>query len=259
MTPSQPRNAAQPAPRLRVLVVDDEPAQVAIVRSYLEAEQYEVLTAADGLAALDSVRRQHPDLVVLDVMLPGLDGVEVCRQLRQFSDAYVILLTARAEEIDKIIGLSVGADDYLTKPFSPRELVARVKAMLRRPRTTGRAAGSASGEPEPPPPIVAGELQIDLAGHAVRLRGALLSLTPREYDLLVVLASRPGRLITRDQLLQQVWGGDYYDDHVVDSQVVNLRKKLGEDPANPEYIETVRGAGYRFKAAPRAATDGQRA
>jgi two-component system, OmpR family, alkaline phosphatase synthesis response regulator PhoP len=235
---------ARPA---RVLVVDDEPAQVEIVRSYLEAEQYEVLTASDGPTALDIAQRENPDLVVLDVMLPGLDGIEVCRKLRQFSDAYVIMLTARSEEIDKIIGLSVGADDYLTKPFSPRELVARVKAMLRRPRLTGYVV---SAEPQAPPPIAMGELLIDLEGHTVTMRGSPLNLTPREFDLLVTLASHPGRLFTRDQLLQQVWGGDYYDDHVVDSQVVNLRKKLGDDPSNPLYIETVRGAGYRFKAAP---------
>ena len=230
----------------RVLVVDDESAQVEIVRSYLEAEHYQVLVAAEGASALEVARRASPDLVVLDVMLPGMDGIEVCRRLRQFSDAYVIMLTARAEEIDKIIGLAVGADDYLTKPFSPRELVARVKAMLRRPRS----AGSSSEEPDTLPPIVAGELRIDLASHAVLWRGAPLSLTPREYDLLVALASRPGRLFTRDQLLQQVWGGEFYDDHVVDSQVVNLRKKLEDDPANPRYIETVRGAGYRFKSGP---------
>jgi two-component system, OmpR family, alkaline phosphatase synthesis response regulator PhoP len=251
----------------RVLVVDDEPAQVEIVRSYLEAEQYEVLSASDGLAALEIARSRNPDLVVLDVMLPGLDGVEVCRQLRQFSDAYVIMLTARSEEIDKIIGLSVGADDYLTKPFSPRELVARVKAMLRRPRSSGPSSGlsgpsNSSGkslrELDTPPPIVAGDLRIDLAGHEVLCQGEPMNLTPREYDLLVALASHPGRLFTRDQLLQQVWQGDYYDDHVVDSQVVNLRRKLGDDPSNPMYIETVRGAGYRFKAPPRVGAEESR-
>jgi two-component system alkaline phosphatase synthesis response regulator PhoP len=240
--------------RARVLVVDDEPAQVEIVRSYLEAEQYEVLSASDGPTALEIARNRNPDLVVLDVMLPGLDGVEVCRRLRQFSDAYVIMLTARSEEIDKIIGLSVGADDYLTKPFSPRELVARVKAMLRRPRSarpSSGPAGQALSEPDTPPPIIAGDLRIDIAGHEVLWRGAPINLTPREYDLLVTLASHPGRLFTRDQLLQQVWQGDYYDDHVVDSQVVNLRRKLGDAPSSPMYIETVRGAGYRFKAPPR--------
>ncbi|MEO8287083.1 MAG: response regulator transcription factor [Chloroflexota bacterium] len=231
----------------RVLVVDDEPAQVEIVRSYLEAEQYEVLVATDGPAALEITRAYRPDLIVLDVMLPVLDGIEVCRQLRQFSDAYVIMLTARSEEIDKIIGLSVGADDYLTKPFSPRELVARVKAMLRRPRSSGPHSAQASEDSDTPPPIVAGALRIDTVSHEVQLHGTPLNLTPREYDLLVAISSRPGRLFTRDQLLEQVWGGDYYDDHVVDSQVVNLRRKLGDDPAKPLYIETVRGAGYRFK------------
>lgn len=243
--------------RTRVLVVEDEPHQVEIVRSYLEAEGYEVVVAHDGPSGLDLAQREEPDLVVLDVMLPGLDGVEVCRRLRQFSDAYIVMLTARSEEIDKIIGLSVGADDYLTKPFSPRELVARVKAMLRRPRTASSGAASLSPEEateSAPPPVEAGDLSIDVAGHDVRWRGVPLVLTPREYDLLLVLASHPGRVYTREQLLQQVWGGEYYDDHVVDSQVVNLRRKLQDDPASPRYIETVRGVGYRFRSTPPATT-----
>jgi two-component system alkaline phosphatase synthesis response regulator PhoP len=177
-------------------------------------------------------------------MLPGIDGVEVCRQLRQFSGAYVLMLTARAEEVDKIVGLSVGADDYLTKPFSPRELVARVKAMLRRPR---HVAGSIA-EPDEAPILGGGELEIDEGRHEARRHGEPVPLTAREFALLVTLARHPGRVFTRAQLLERVWGDEYYDDHVVDVHVANLRKKLEDDPAEPRYVETVRGVGYRFGA-----------
>ncbi len=227
----------------RVLVVDDEQKLVSLVRSYLQAEGYEVLEAFDGIRALEMARAHQPDLVVLDVMLPGLDGIEVCRRLRQFSDAYVLMLTARAEEIDKIIGLSVGADDYLTKPFSPRELVARVKAMLRRAQL-GRATPALSEAPR----LASGDLVIDTASHEVYERGQLVHLTPREFDLLATLAAHPGRVFTRSQLLQQVWGEEYYGDHVVDVNMTHLRKKLDDDPMEPRYIETLRGVGYRFKA-----------
>lgn len=236
----------------RVLVVDDEESLLKLVRSYLEREGFEVRTAQDGETALALARESNPDLVVLDLMLPGLDGVEVCRRLRQFSDAYVVMLTARAEEIDKIVGLSVGADDYLTKPFSPRELVARVKAMLRRPR--GRTAPASD---ELPPLQHFGELSLDLAGHRVMKTGEELTLTPLEYKILTTLASAPGRVFTREQLIEKVWGYDYYgDDHVVDVHVASLRKKLGEDPARPRWIRTIRGAGYRFEPAEPAAPEG---
>lgn len=225
-----------------ILVVDDEPNLVELVQSYLEREGYAVQTASEGTTALELARTSHPDLVVLDVMLPHLDGIEVCRQLRQFSDAYVLMLTARAEEVDKLVGLAVGADDYMTKPFSPRELVARVKAMLRRPR---QQAG-VSGEPEAPAALRFGELVIDEARHEVAKRGTAIPLTVREFALLVALAHHPGRVFTRAQLLERVWGDEYYDDHVVDVHVGNLRKKLEDDPAHPRYIETVRGVGYRF-------------
>ncbi len=235
-----------------VLVVDDEPNLVALVQGYLVREGYHALTATDGPSALEIAREQRPDLVILDIMLPGLDGIEVCRRLRQFSDAYVLMLTARAEEIDKIIGLSVGADDYLTKPFSPRELVARVKAMLRRPR---QQVGSASAL-EAAEPLRFGEMLIDEARHEVRQRGELVPLTAREFALLLALARHPGRVFTRALLLEQVWGAEYYDDHVVDVHVGNLRRKLEDDAASPLYIETVRGVGYRFRAAtPRPSTD----
>ena len=232
----------------RILVVDDEAALVELVRSYLEREQYEVLTAGDGSTGLDLVRSSQPDLVVLDVMLPELDGIEVCRQLRQFSDAYVIMLTARTEEIDKILGLTVGADDYLTKPFSPRELVARIKALLRRPRQTG-SAPHPHGEPldDTPPPQHWDNLTIDEAQHEVTLQGQPVELTAREFALLLALSQHPGRVFTRAQLLERVWGDAYYDDHVVDVHIGNLRKKLEADPAHPQYLETVRGVGYRFR------------
>jgi DNA-binding response OmpR family regulator len=224
-----------------VLVVDDERNLAELVQGYLEHEGYTVLVAEAGMVALEATRTHNPDLVVLDLMLPGLDGLEVCRRLRQFSDAYVLMLTARAEEIDKVVGLAVGADDYLTKPFSPRELVARVKAMLRRPRALGSAA-----ELGTPPSKQFGELLIDEARHEVTLGGEVIPLTAREFTLLAALAAHPGRVFTRAQLLERVWGDEYYDNHVVDVHVANLRKKLEADPARPRYVETVRGVGYRF-------------
>jgi two-component system, OmpR family, alkaline phosphatase synthesis response regulator PhoP len=229
-------------PTITILVVEDEQRLRDLVCGYLEREGYTVLAAADGLTALDLARLHAPDLVVLDLMLPGLDGLEVCRRLRAFSDAYVIIVTAKAEEIDRIVGLEVGADDYLTKPFSPRELIARVRAMLRRPRR-----GGAAMLPDVPPPQRFGELVIDHERHEVTIAGTVVLLTSLEFALLTTLAGHPGRVFTRDQLLERVWGVDYFgDDHVVDVHIANLRKKLGDDPAAPRYIETVRGAGYRF-------------
>ncbi len=225
----------------RVLVVDDEQPLRELICSYLEREGFGVLLAADGPGALELARQHLPDVVVLDIMLPGLDGLEVCRRLRTFSHAYVIMLTARAEEIDRIVGLEVGADDYLTKPFSPRELIARIRAMLRRPR------GSTAAGPDAPSTEHFGALEIDHAGHTVSLAGASIALTTIEYALLTTLAAHPGRVFTRDQLLERVWGDDYFgDDHVVDVHITNLRKKLGDSSASPRYIETVRGVGYRF-------------
>lgn len=232
----------------RILVVDDEKALVDLVRGYLEREQYEVLTAMDGPVAIELARTAQPDLVVLDVMLPGLDGIEVCRQIRQFSDAYIMMLTARTEEIDKIIGLTVGADDYLTKPFSPRELVARVKALLRRPRQTVSEPSVHSNLPaDLSPPLHWDDLEIDEAQHEVRVCEQPVDVTAREFALLLALASHPGRVFTRPQLLEHVWGDAYYDEHVVDVHIGNLRKKLEADLAHPHYLETVRGVGYRFR------------
>ncbi len=224
-----------------VLVVDDEQNLVELIRGYLEREGMSVLTAGDGLSALDLAREGQPDVIVLDLMLPGLDGLEVCRRLRQFSDAYVLMLTAKAEEVDKIVGLSVGADDYLTKPFSPRELVARVKAMLRRPRRAADDGATADAAP-----LRFGDLAVDVARREALLRGELVPLTAREFDLLAALAAHPNRVFTRPQLLERVWGAEYYDDHVVDVHVANLRRKLEDDASNSQYVQTVRGVGYRF-------------
>ncbi|MBX6765246.1 MAG: response regulator transcription factor [Rubrobacteraceae bacterium] len=224
---------------VRVLVVEDERSLVRLLRAYLEREGFEVYEAFDGRAGLDLAGEVRPDVVVLDWMLPELDGLEVLRRLRRFSDAYVILLTARVEETDRIVGLSAGADDYLPKPFSPGELVARVRAMLRRPR-------SGTGPEEEP--LRVGELSIDPSRREVRLGGREIALTAIEFDLLAALASRPGLVFSRAQLLERVWGEGYFgDDHVVDVHIANVRKKLGEDAAHPRYIETVRGVGYRMR------------
>ncbi|MBA3792363.1 MAG: response regulator transcription factor [Rubrobacter sp.] len=229
---------------VRVLIIEDERHLVGLLRGYLEREGYEVHEALDGEVGLEVARRVEPDVVVLDWMLPRLDGIEVLRELRRFSDAYVVLLTARTEEVDKIVGLSAGADDYLTKPFSPGELVARVRAMLRRPR------GEAATTPEEEKPLAFGELEIDPARRRVRLGENQVSLTALEFDLLLALASRPGFVFGRRRLLEWVWGEDYFgDDHVVDVHVANLRKKLNaaEDGAGNRYVRTVRGVGYRFE------------
>ncbi len=226
---------------VRVLVVEDEKNLVSLLRGYLEREGFEVYEALDGVAAVEAARALNPEVVVLDWMLPGLDGMGVLRELRRFSEAYVVMLTARSEEVDKIVGLSAGADDYLTKPFSPGELVARIRAMLRRPR------GGAPGVPEAPPPLRLGDLTVDPGSREVTLRGEAVSLTALEFDLLSVLASRPGFVFGRSRLLERVWGERHFgSDHVVDVHVANLRKKIEDDPASPRYVQTVRGVGYRF-------------
>jgi DNA-binding response OmpR family regulator len=226
---------------VRALIVEDEENLVRLLRGYLEREGFEVSEARDGLAALEAAREVIPDVVVLDWMLPKLDGMDVLRELRRFSDAYVIVLTARVEEVDRIVGLSTGADDYLTKPFSPGELVARIRAMLRRPRGEMRAAGEEVS-------LSFGELSVDRGRREVWLKGGEVSLTAIEFDLLTALASRPGLVFTREQLLSRVWGEDYFgSDHLVDVHIANLRKKIEAEPANPRYVQTVRGVGYRFR------------
>ncbi len=226
----------------RVLVVDDERPLARVVGSYLEAEGFAVDLAHDGPAAVEAARGTDPELVVLDVMLPGFDGIEACRRIRQFSDCYIIMLTARDEEIDKVVGLSVGADDYLVKPFSPRELVARVRAMLRRPRTGAVVPEQAGGER-----LSAAGLDIDTASRKAWLSGDQLELelTRTEFDLLAVLAASPRRAFTRRQLIDEVWGSDWFgDEHIVDVHIGHLRRKLGDDAAEPAFIRTVRGVGY---------------
>jgi DNA-binding response OmpR family regulator len=243
----------------RILVVDDEPPIVELLTGYLVREGWLVESAADGPAGLDAVRGFEPDVIVLDVMLPGLDGVEVCRRLRTFSDAYVLMLTARGEEIDRIMGLTVGADDYLVKPFSPREVVARIKALLRRPRvpavgTAGAIAGSIAGPPAAPAPAIsrAGSapagLEIDPGRRLVRVDGAQVELTALEFNLLALLAREPGIVVPRQTLLGSLWGEEFIgDDHLVDVHIANLRRKLGDEPAAPRFVETVRGVGYRLR------------
>ena len=226
----------------RILVVEDEEALTTLLRYNLDAEGYDVETVGRGDDADTRLKERVPDLIVLDWMLPGLDGVEVLRELRRSSEAYIIMLTARTEEVDRIVGLSTGADDYLTKPFSPGELVARIRAMLRRPRTGSREAV------EEHAPLEFGDLTIDLARREVRLGEEQVSLTALQFDLLATLASRPGLVFSRGQLLERVWGDDYFgSDHVVDVHVANLRKKVEDDPSSPRYVETVRGVGYRFR------------
>ena len=227
----------------KILVVDDETNLRRLVGSYLRAEGYEVAEAADGAEAVDSVRGRTPDLVVLDVRMPGMDGIEALREIRTFSEVFVIMLTARAEEADKLIGLSVGADDYLTKPFSPRELVARVKAVLRRSRGDRRGGGDDV--------LAFPGLTIDLARRTVTVADSSKEITTLEFDLLAALASQPGRVFSRRQLLEAVWGWDFVgDERVVDVHVRNLRQALGDSATDPAVIGTVRGVGYRFLPEP---------
>ena len=223
---------------LRVLVVDDELPLTGVIGSYLRAEGFDVSYAHNGPDAVAAARQVDPVLIVLDVMLPGFDGIEACRQIRQFSDAYVIMLTAQEEEIDKVLGLSMGADDYIVKPFSPRELIARVRAMLRRPRASTAGPGDAE-------PITIGGLTLDSGARIVTVDGAAVELTRTEFDLLAVLATRPKAVVTRRQLIEDVWGTTWIgDDHVVDVHIGHLRGKLGDDATNPRFVRTVRGVGY---------------
>lgn len=219
-----------------VLVVDDETPLTGVVGSYLEREGFQMAVSHTGPDAVDRARALSPDLIILDVMLPGFDGIEVCRRVRQFSDAYIIMLTAKDEEMDKVLGLSMGADDYLVKPFSPRELIARVRAMLRRPRTSEDAA-TVSHQ-------VAGIILEPQARH-LTVDGTPVELTRTEFDLLAALMEHPKAVLTRRQLIDAVWGPGWYgDEHVVDVHIGHVRDKLGDDAASPRYIRTVRGVGY---------------
>lgn len=222
----------------RILVVDDDPGIVKVVRAYLEKAGFQVLVAYDGKKALHIARHDKPDLVILDLMLPEMDGWDVCRALRRESDVPIIMLTARVEDTDKLIGLELGADDYVTKPFSPQELVARVRAVLRR----------VQGMPAKPERISRGDITVDLSRHAVTVGDEPLDLTPTEFDLLATLMQDPGRTFTRSQLLEQTQGYAYEGyERTIDVHIKNLRQKIEPDPSNPQHIRTVYGVGYRFE------------
>jgi two-component system OmpR family response regulator len=224
----------------RVVVVEDAPDVRALVAGVLGQAGWEVTLAETGVAGLEAVRRTDPDLVTLDLSLPDIDGFEVCRQLREFTDAYVIMLTGRTTEVDRLLGLQIGADDYLTKPFSPRELVARVEVLMRRPRSHARTGGLEDV-------VTLGGLRIDLARRDVHVEGLTVVLTKTEFDLLAELARADGRVQTRRELMEKVWGSDWDGgEHTVDVHVTNLRHKLGAAPGSTPYVETVRGVGYRL-------------
>ncbi len=250
--------------KIRILIVEDDPKTADLIRLYLEHAGYAISMASDGQEALRLAKvSPAPDLLVLDVMLPKLDGLHVCRELRLTTDAAIILLTARSTEEDRLEGLDMGADDYVTKPFSPRELVARVRAVLRRrpvddftPRGTARAAardvaGRGAGDHESSR-VSAGGVEIDLARREVLARGRVVELTPREFDLLTAFVRQPGRVFTRDDLASAAFGPDYEaSDRTIDAHVKNLRAKVESDPAAPTVIMTVFGVGYRFAGGPR--------
>lgn len=222
----------------KILVIDDEPGIIKLITAYLKPEGYEVLTASDGESGLKAARAFKPDLILLDVMLPGLDGIELLARLRRESDVYVILLTARTEETDKVVGLTIGADDYVTKPFSPRELVARIKAALRRIKGASSPAGEV---------LSFRHVRIDTGARTVCVDDRPVELTAIEFDLLRAIAENRGRVLTREQLLEKVWGGDYYGEmRVVDVHLGHVRQKLGVEGL----IATVRGVGYRFEDQP---------
>ena len=225
-----------------VLVVEDEPNMLFALEYALQQEGYATLTATDGDAGLGIARRRRPDMVILDVMLPRLDGFEVCRILRRESNVPILMLTARGEEVDRVVGLELGADDYVTKPFSMRELLARVRNLLR--RSAARASADSDGDPET---LNSGDLEIDLASHSAKLRGEPLAMKPREFSLMALLMANRGRAFTRDQILERLWGHDYFgDSRTVDVHVRWLREKIEPEPSKPRRIVTIRGVGYRF-------------
>ena len=227
----------------RILVVDDEPTLVETIRYNLRREGHEVITATDGVQAIESARRDRPDLVILDLMLPKLDGFEVCRAIRRDQTVPILMLTAKDDEVDKVVGLELGADDYMTKPFSMRELLARVRAMLRRVQMLRDEAVDRQEAPS----YRSGDLEVDVRQHRVFLSGREISLKPKEFDLLAFLVRNPSQAFTRETLLQRVWGYDYVGDtRTVDVHVRGLREKVELDPSEPTRLETVRGVGYRF-------------
>lgn len=228
----------------KILVVDDEPQIVRVLKAYLEKSGYRVLTAYEGTGALAVFQKEEPDFVILDLNLPGMDGLEICKTIRRKSDVPILMLTARVEETDRLIGLELGADDYVIKPFSPREVVARVKTILRR-----------AGAPEPAKPelVEAGNLRMDLSQHTVTLDGRRIELTPTEFDILYTLASQPKRVFTRMQIMEQAQGDAFEGyERTIDAHIKNIRLKIEPDPRNPVYIRTVFGIGYKFEQDPHA-------
>ncbi len=225
-------------PSNKILVVDDEKRIVEIVKAYLERDSYKVFIAYDGKSAIELARKEHPDLIVLDLMLPEISGWDVCRALRKESNVPIIMLTARDDTTDKIVGLELGADDYVTKPFDPKELVSRVRAVLRR----------YEGKPTSQSIINTGDLSIDIERRTVRRGDAVIELTSTEFDLLQVLAESPGRVYTRMQLLDRIQGEAYEGyERTIDSHIKNLRKKIEPDPNHPKYVITIHGAGYKLE------------
>ena len=225
----------------KILVVDDDPKTVSLVKLYLESDGHKVLCAYDGVEALRLAREERPNLIVLDLMLPGMDGLQVCRTLRTESDVPVIMLTAKTTESDKLTGLDLGADDYVTKPFSPRELAARIKVVLRRTFSESLERG--------PEEVACGELKMNFREHTVTVAGGPVALTPTEFRLLGTLVREAGQVLSREQLIQRVLGLDFDGfDRTIDVHILNLRRKLGDDSAHPRYIKTVYGAGYKFEA-----------
>jgi len=223
----------------KILIVDDEKPIVDSIKYTLYKEGYDVVVSYDGEDALEKVRKENPDLIILDIMLPKLSGLEVCRIIRRTSNVPIIMLTARGEDMDRVVGLELGADDYVSKPFSMRELVARIKAVLR------RAKMSVSTEAKTKEKLEFGDVVIDVKGRIVLKRGIPVDLSPKEFDLLVTLAENEGRVMSREYLLNHIWGDDFYgDDRTVDVHIRWLREKLEDDPSNPDHIQTVRGIGY---------------
>ncbi|MXY02749.1 MAG: response regulator transcription factor [Acidimicrobiales bacterium] len=236
-----------------VLVVDDEPSFTEALTVGLRREGFEVRTAADGRAALAEINEAEPDLVLLDVMLPGMSGLDVCREIRKQSRVPLIMVTARAEEIDAVVGLEVGADDYVAKPYRMRELVARMRAVLRRaseqsPPSQPSVPPSQPSDLLPQPQLIEGDVELDIDRHELRVRGELVTLALREFELLAYLMARAGRVVTRDSLMQNVWGYNYVGDtKTIDVHVKRLRAKIEDDPSSPQRITTIRGLGYRYE------------
>jgi DNA-binding response OmpR family regulator len=232
----------------KILVVDDEISLQETLTYNLKRQGYDVEAVGDGPAALEAARRIKPDLLILDIMLPGMDGIEVCRVLRQEMSTPVLMLTARDDEIDRIVGLEVGADDYLTKPFSMRELLARVKALLRRVRLMREELSTTTTNGESKPILVNGNLSLDTIRREIRLNNQALAMKPKEYELMLFLAQHRGQVLSREFILERVWGWDYIgDSRTVDVHIRWLREKIEIDPGTPLRIVTVRGAGYRFE------------